>query len=111
MTAAFDLNVLAHLNRARGTMFDLAAFEHRAIWNERQSRIEMRLVARRDQRVTLDGHAITVAAGEHIVTEYSYKHELHAMRSILAAAGWQTREVFTGKEQPMRLWLCEPRGE
>jgi hypothetical protein len=35
---------------------------------------------------------------------------LPALRGILLAAGWQVRGVFTGKEQPMRLWLCEPRG-
>jgi len=111
VTAAFDLNVLAHLNRARNTSFELEAFEHRAIWNERWSRIEMHLVARRAQRVLLDGHAIELGAGESIITEYSYKHEPHALRAILAAAGWQPRDVFTGREQPMRLWLCEPRRE
>lgn len=110
VTAAFNKNVLAHLNRARGTSFDVDAFEHRAIWNARYSRIEMRLVALREQEVVLDGNVIRVAAGEPIVTEHSYKHDVAAMRGILHAAGWQVREVFTGKEQPMRLWLCEPRG-
>ena len=43
------------------------------------------------------------------MTEYSYKHSLHAMRGILHAAAWEVREVFTSPEQPMRLWLCEPR--
>ncbi len=110
VTAEFDTNVLAHLNRTRGTDFELAAFEHRAIWNEHHSRIEMRLVATHGQRVHLDGHVIELAAGEPIITEYSYKHDLPALRAMLLAAGWQVREVFTGQEQPMRLWLCEPRG-
>jgi dimethylhistidine N-methyltransferase len=111
VTAEFDRNVLAHLNRTRGTDFDLSAFEHRAVWNERCSRVEMRLVAKKTQRVRLDGKEIEIANGESIITEYSYKHEMQAMRGILAAAGWRVRDVFTGKEQPMRLWLCEPRGE
>lgn len=111
VTAAFNRNVLAHLNRTRGTDFDVAAFEHRAIWNERYSRVEMKLVATRAQRVHLDGHIVAIDAGEAITTEYSYKHELHAMRGILGAAGWRVRHVFTGAEQPMRLWLCEGRGE
>jgi L-histidine Nalpha-methyltransferase len=110
VTAALDKNVLAHLNRIRGTRFDVDAFEHRAIWSERFSRIEMHLVAKRNQDVLLDGEPIHVAAGEPIVTEYSYKHSLPAMRGILLAAGWHVREVFTGKEQPMRLWLCQPCG-
>lgn len=108
VTAAFDKNVLAHLNRARGTTFDLDAFEHRAIWNERYSRVEMHLIATRAQHVILDGNHVDVAAGEPIITEYSYKHSIPAVRGILRAAGWHVRDVFTGKEQPMRLWLCEP---
>jgi dimethylhistidine N-methyltransferase len=110
VTARFNKNVLVHLNRVRHTNFDAGAFEHRAIWNERHSRIEMRLIATRDHQVDLDDHQIALAAGEPIITEYSYKHTLPALRGILLAAGWQVREVFTGKEQPMRLWLCEPRG-
>ncbi len=109
VTAAFDKNVLAHLNRVRGTTFDVDAFEHRAIWNEPYSRIEMHLIATREQHVVIDGHHVDVATGEPIITEYSYKHSVPALRGILLAAGWQVREVFTGKEQPMRLWLCEPR--
>ena len=110
VTAEFNKNVLAHLNRTRGTAFEIDAFEHQAVWNERYSRIEMRLVSKRAQHVALDGRAIELAAGEPIITEYSYKHAMHAMRGILLAAGWQVRNVFTGKEQPMRLWLCEPTG-
>ena len=53
------------------------------VWNERCSRIE-----------SCDGN--------------TYKHELHAMRGMLRAAGWDVCDVFTGKERPMRLWLCEP---
>ncbi|HEU4610473.1 MAG TPA: L-histidine N(alpha)-methyltransferase, partial [Kofleriaceae bacterium] len=110
VTAEFNRNVLAHLNRTRGTTFDLDAFRHRAIWHEFHSRVEMRLIATRAQRVYLDGHAIEIAAGEPIVTEYSYKHEILAMRTLLLSAGWRVRRLFTGKEQPMRMWLCEPRG-
>lgn len=110
ITAEFNRNVLAHLNRTRGTDFALDAFEHCAVWNEPCSRIEMRLVATRRQTTWLDDHLITVEPGEAIITEYSYKHELQALRTILLAAGWHVRDVFTGKEQPMRLWLCEARG-
>jgi L-histidine Nalpha-methyltransferase len=110
VTAQFNKNVLAHLNHARNTTFELDAFEHRAIWNESYSRIEMRLIATRAQHVTLDCHRIDLAAGEPIITEYSYKHTPAALRGILHAGGWHVRHVFTGKEQPMRLWLCEPHG-
>jgi uncharacterized SAM-dependent methyltransferase len=110
VTAAFNKNVLANLNRTRDATFDLSTFEHRAVWNAAHCRIEMQLVSTVAQEVTVGGERFTFAAGEPLVTEYSYKHSLHAMRSILLAAGWAPREVYTADEQPMRLWLCESRG-
>jgi dimethylhistidine N-methyltransferase len=108
VTAKFNLNVLGHLNRTRGAHFDLAAFHHRAVWNSRHSRVEMQLVSQRDQRVDVGGDVIDLAKGEPIVTEYAYKHTMPAIRSMLHTAGWEAREVLTGKEYPMRLWWCAP---
>jgi dimethylhistidine N-methyltransferase len=110
VTAAFDRNVLSHLNRARHATFDVQAFEHRAVWNGMRSRVEMHLVSTRAQTVQIEDQQIELRAGEPIVTEYCYKHSLLAMRGILAAAGWVVREVYTAAEQPMRLWLCEAVG-
>jgi len=109
VTAEFDVNVLTHLNRTRGADFDVSKFKHRAVWNEARSRIEMHLVSLCAQQVRVGDAHFTLTAGEPIITEYSYKHSLHAMRGILLAAGWQVSNVFTAPEQPMRLWLCEPR--
>lgn len=110
VTAEFNLNVLTHLNRTRGADFDVNQFKHRAVWNEKHCRVEMHLVSLVDQTVRIGDEVFTFAADEALVTEYSYKHSLHAMRSILLAAGWSPVQVFTAQEQPMRLWLCEPRG-
>lgn len=109
VTAEFNLNVLAHLDHTRRANFSLDKFRHRAVWNEMRSRIEMHLVSLCDQQVSVDGQMFSLKTGEPIVTEYSYKHSIHAMRGILQGAGWDVREVFTAPEQPMRLWLCEPR--
>jgi dimethylhistidine N-methyltransferase len=109
VTAEFARNALVHLERTRGATFDPLAFGYRAIWNEAQSRVEMQLVSKCDQIVTVGGAKIRFRAGEPLVTEYSYKHTPHAMRGLLYAAGWHVRQVFTAAEQPMRLWLCEPR--
>jgi uncharacterized SAM-dependent methyltransferase len=108
VTAQFNLNVLDHLNRTRGAQFDLSAFRHRAVWNQRHSRVEMHLVSLREQTVDVGGAVIELAKGEPIVTEHCYKHSLQALRSMLHAAGWEVRQVLTGKEQPMRLWWCAP---
>jgi dimethylhistidine N-methyltransferase len=110
VTADFNKNILAHVNRSRGANFDLDAFQHRAVWNAAHSRVEMQLVAQTEQTVYVGGERFTFAAGEALVTEHCYKHSLEAMRGILGAAGWTPTQVFTAQEQPMRLWLCEPRG-
>jgi L-histidine Nalpha-methyltransferase len=108
VTAAFNKNALAHLNRARDATFDLDAFTHRAVWNAAASRVEMQLVSKRRQIVRIAGEPITFVAGEPIVTEHCYKHTPAAMHALLAGAGWRPRQVFTASATPFRLWLCEP---
>jgi dimethylhistidine N-methyltransferase len=107
VTAAFDKNVLAHLNQSRGATFDLAAFLHRAVWNPARSRIEMHLVSRRRQIVEIAGEAIAFERGEAIITEHCYKHDPEAMAALLDSAGWRVREVFADPDGRMRLWLAE----
>ena len=109
LTAAFDKNVLAHLNRTRGATFNLDSFEHRTVWNGEASRIEMHLVSKKEQIVRIGtSSTIAFAPGESIVTEHCYKHTPQAMQALLASAGWKPRQVFTATEVPYRLWLCEP---
>lgn len=88
VTAAFNLNVLARINRELGGDFDLAAFAHQALWNERESRIEMHLVSLKDQRVTIGGRIFDFAAGETVHTENSYKYRPEAFEAIARRAGW-----------------------
>lgn len=107
VTAAFNLNVLVHLNRSRGATFDLSAFLHRAVWNAAHSRIEMHLVSRRRQVVEVAGEPIGFERGEAIVTEHCYKHPPELLAGLLAAAGWQVRQVFADPHGRMRLWLGE----
>ncbi len=109
LTAAFDKNILTHLNRTRGATFNLDAFEHRTVWNGEASRIEMHLVSKRQQIVRIGtSSTIAFAPGESIVTEHCYKHTPQAMQALLASAGWKPRQVFTATEVPYRLWLCDP---
>ena len=77
VTAAFNLNVLARLNRELGANFDLAGFEHDAVYDEDHTRIEMRLVSRRAQVVTIGGIAIPLSCRR--------VHRLGALAQIRAA--------------------------
>ncbi|MFW6059757.1 MAG: L-histidine N(alpha)-methyltransferase [Phycisphaeraceae bacterium] len=74
VTAAFNLNILHRLNREFAADIDVAGFEHRAVWNDAQGRIEMHLVARQAQEVTIADQTFRFEAGESIRTECSYKH-------------------------------------
>jgi dimethylhistidine N-methyltransferase len=89
VTAAFNKNLLARINRELSGDFDLDAFAHRAVWNAAESRIEMHLVSLRDQGVTVAGRTFRFAAGETLHTENSHKFTLEGLAELAARAGWR----------------------
>ncbi len=95
VTAAFNMNILTRANRELGADFDLDAFRHEARFNEAESRIEMHLVSRRAQVVTLLGDAFAFQPGESIHTENSHKYSVTAFQDLAREAGWR----------PSRLWM------
>jgi dimethylhistidine N-methyltransferase len=88
VTARFNLNLLARINRELGGRFDLQAFRHQAIYNEAEGRIEMYLVSARAQRVRIEALDLEVpfAAGERIHTENSYKYSAAEIAALAEAA-------------------------
>lgn len=107
VTAAFNLNLLARLNREAGADFDLDGFRHAAIWNAEKERIEMHLVSRRAQSVHLAGHVFRFTADETIHTESSHKYRPERLREMAAAAGWRASAMWTDPEQLFSVWLLE----
>ena len=90
VTAAFDLNLLARLNRELDANFDLSSFRHRAVWDQVEGRIEMRLQSLKKQTVTVAGRSIAFVEGETIHTENSYKYRMEVFEALAARAGWRT---------------------
>ena len=90
VTAAFNKNVLRHVNRLAGTDFDVADWKHVAFYAEAAGRIEMHLEALRQVTVRWEGGGRRFQAGERIHTENSYKHTLGGFRALLAGAGLHT---------------------
>jgi L-histidine N-alpha-methyltransferase len=90
VTAAFNLNLLARINRELLGNFDLGAFTHRALWNEERSRIEMHLRSSRRQRIAIRGADLdfVMAEGETIWTESSYKYEPPEIVAMLERSGF-----------------------
>jgi L-histidine Nalpha-methyltransferase len=95
VTAKFNLNILARINRELDGNFDLDAFAHRAFFDREHSRIEMHLVSRVRQQVRVAGHAFAFRAGETIHTENSYKYTPSGFATLARGAGWTRRAVFT----------------
>ncbi|HUH38434.1 MAG TPA: L-histidine N(alpha)-methyltransferase [Spongiibacteraceae bacterium] len=89
VTAAFNRNILNHVNHLLSANFDPDAFLHHAFYNEAQHRIEMHLVSRRPQRVRFEGGELTFMRGDSIHTENSYKYTLDSFEALAASAGWQ----------------------
>ena len=95
LTAKFNLNLLARINRELDGDFDLKAFDHRAFFNSERHRIEMHLVSKTRQQVRAAGRAFDFAAGETIHTENSYKYTLDHFTTLARGAGWTPVAVWT----------------
>jgi dimethylhistidine N-methyltransferase len=99
VTAAFNLNLLVRINRELAGTFDLGAFQHEAIYNPREGRIEMYLRSTRRQAVGVLGRRFTFGAGERIQTESSYKYTIDEFQDLARSASWQPGRVWTDKEK------------
>ncbi len=111
VTAAFNLNLLARINRELGGRFDLARFAHEARWNERWSRVEMHLRARTAQQVRIDALDLTVSfsRGETIWTESSHKFRAEDIVRLGARAGWTCARQWVDREWGFAETLFQPK--
>ena len=107
VTAEFNLNLLHRINSELGGDIPVADFRHRAIWNDRMSRIEMHLEVVRDVEFTISGHTFSFSAGSTIHTENSHKYGLRDSRLLLRAAGWGVVEEWADEEDRFVLILAE----
>lgn len=98
VTAAFNLNLLARVNRELGGDFELAAFRHYAFYNPTERRIEMHLVSLGEQRARVGGEEFAFSVGESIWTESSYKYSLDDFARLADATGWAVERVWTDRE-------------
>src|SRR4051794_4520624 len=99
ITARFNLNVLARINRVLGGNFEVSAFTHRAIYNRERHRIEMHLISRIHQTVRVLGRSFTFRAGESIHTENSYKYSLDRFNALARGSGWTPRAAWTDADR------------
>ena len=111
VTAAFNLNLLVRMNRELGASFEARSFRHLAVWNQRESAIEMHLCSLAAQHVPIPGAGCTAVfrEGETIWTESSYKYTVEGLRGMAEGSGFGVNGEWTDAEWPFveALWLAE----
>lgn len=108
VTAAFNLNVLSHVNSLIGSNFDLDQWRHRAQFNVADSRIEMYLEAREHTWVSWPGGRRNFARGECIHTENSYKYRVEDFIDLLDRAGFHHAQAWCDARQWFACVLARP---
>lgn len=110
VTAAFNLNLLRRINRELGANFDLEAFQHEAIWNDAQSRIEMHLRSRKAQSVSIDSRKIDFCEGETIHTENSRKFDLSRFLLLAESTGWGLSKTWMDPKNYFAMVMLDASG-
>ena len=109
VTAAFNLNMLDHLNWRFEGNFDSDLFQHRAIYNQIDHQIEMYLISQQAHTATLNNLDLTVnfAAKERILTEISRKFNIQQMKTFLNNKGLSLINSYTDSQNWFGLLLCQ----
>lgn len=106
VTAAFNRNLLLHLNQLAGTNFEIADWRHVAFFNTAESRIEMHLEAIRTSTVSWDGGQRRFGAGERLHTENSCKWRLDDFAALLRHAGFARQERWTDDNEWFAVFVA-----
>lgn len=108
VTARFNLNVLARINRELAGDFNLERFGHYACYNPLRGRVEMHLVSLSDQCVRVADKTFLFRKGESIHTENSYKYTPAEFSQLAITAGWQVEQCWLADEDLFAVYLLGP---
>jgi dimethylhistidine N-methyltransferase len=108
VTAAFNLNLFARMNRELGANFALDQLKHVAVWNGEDARVEMHIESLAEQHIVIPaaGLEFVLARGERIWTENSHKYTPLAVDRMLARSGFSVRQRWTDVEAGFALTLA-----
>lgn len=107
VTAAFNMNLLERINRELDGDFDLSHFYHEAIYNADAGRVEMHLVSKRAQKVSISGHRFEFEKGESIHTESSHKYHPEEFLAMAEEAGFRKDSFWTDARQWFSLFCLK----
>ncbi|MDT8282210.1 MAG: L-histidine N(alpha)-methyltransferase [Gammaproteobacteria bacterium] len=98
-TRRFNKNLLSRINRELNADFELSQFQHKAFFNEVDSRIEMHLVSTRQQQVRIDEQVFSFAEDQSILTEYSHKYTEESFLRLAEKAGFKGIKTWVDKDR------------
>ncbi|MEM9660663.1 MAG: L-histidine N(alpha)-methyltransferase, partial [Planctomycetota bacterium] len=106
VTAEFNLNLLHRINRELDASIDVAAFEHRAVYQQDRGRVVLSLVSTEENAVVVGDERIEFQRGETIRTEYSHKYTIPQFESLAALAGMEIHRVWTDPREWFAVVHC-----
>ncbi len=111
VTAAFNLNLIARINRELDGDIDADGLQYQAFWNPYRSRVEMYLMAVRDMHFTVAGERFVIRKHETIHMENSHKFTLDTFHDLAAKAGLKSRKAWVSGREPFSMHWLEPADE
>ena len=108
ITAAFNKNMLTHLNHLIDTDFDINNYTHKAVWVEEKGAIEMRLYSKNHHAVKLNGHSFEMSEGEYLHTENSHKYTIDEFSSIVSP-WFEIEKIWMDEKELFSVQYLVPR--
>jgi dimethylhistidine N-methyltransferase len=108
VTAAFNLNILSHVNRLIGADFDICGWRHRSFYNAERRRVEMHLEARENVSVRWRGGMRYFVRGQSIHTENSHKYTRSMITDMLETSGWRLDHIWTDPKDWFAVVYARP---
>ncbi len=105
VTAKFNLNLITRIRHELNSDIEEDDFYHKAVYNEREGRIEMYLIAKRSFTVDISGSRVDFYEGEKVHTENSYKYSVDQFTDICKSSGLKKEKVFTDSESKFALFV------
>tara|TARA_Y100000813_G_C24131126_1_gene337582 strand:+ start:243 stop:1214 length:972 start_codon:yes stop_codon:yes gene_type:complete len=107
ITAKFNKNILNGINNKIGSKFDVKNFEHKAYFNEKKKRIEMHLISRQNQSISLKDYNLKIQKGESIHTENSHKYSAEEFEQLAVLSGYKKIDFLTDQKKYFGIFFLK----
>ena len=107
ITAKFNKNILIGINKKIGSKFNINNFDHKAYFNEKKKRIEMHLISRQNQNISLKNYDLKILKGESIHTENSHKYSAEEFERLVISSGYKKIDFLTDQKNYFGIFFLK----